>query len=218
MSIVSVPGDSWHVIRTVSNQENAVAAQIKESGIESFCPMTRVTTVRHGRVVELRQALFRNYTFAKWDGDNAQQWHAVNSAKKLLGIIGGEHPTQVEPGTIEEWQRRADSDGEIVDVAGTVADLKRGYRVGSEVRLQKGRDDAMIGIVVWVDDRAQRVGIRVDILGRTPVVVRRQREVESVGAPLKTERRRSRGGKRGSKVRQRAFANYVVSALHATTV
>jgi transcription antitermination factor NusG len=218
MSIVSVPGDSWHVIRTVSNQENSVAAQIKESGIESFCPMTRVTTVRHGRVTESRQALFRNYTFAKWDGDNPEQWHTVNAAKKLLGIIGGEHPTRVEPGTIEEWQRRADSDGEIVDVAGTVADLKRGYRVGSEVRLQKGRDDAMIGIVVWVDDRAQRVGIRVDILGRTPVVVRRQREVESVGAPLKTERRRSRGGKRGSKVRQRAFANYVVSALHATTV
>jgi len=218
MATNTMPGDSWHVIRTVSNQEKAVAAQIEESGIESFCPMTRVTSVRHGRVRETRQALFRNYTFGKWDGDDATLWHRVHDATGATGIIGGEHPKPVEPGVIEAWQRRAREDGEVDDVAGTVADLKRGYRVGTEVRLQKGRDDAMIGIVVWVDDRTQRVGVRVDILGRQPILVRRQNDVESVGAPLKTERRRSRGGKRGSKVRQRAFANYVVSAINTTTV
>lgn len=213
----TVPAERWHVVRVVSNQEKSVAAQIAEAGIETFCPMTRVTTVRHGRLSETRQALFRNYVFGKWDSENAGDWHRVKDTREVLGIIGGADPAPVEVGVIEDWQRRAGPDGDIDDVAATVADLRRGYRVGSEVRLQKGRDDAMVGVVVWVDDRAQKAGIRLDILGRTPVVVRQHRDLEAVGAPLlKTERRRSRGGRRGSKVRQRAFANHVLTAIQAT--
>lgn len=212
-----VSADRWHVVRVVSNQEKSVSDCLSEAGITSFCPMTKVATVRRGRVIETRQALFRNYVFGHWAGDSAGDWHTVRATQKVLGIIGGATPSPVEAGVIEAWQRRAGAGGDIDDVAATVADLRRGYRVGSEVRLQRGRDDAMVGTVVWVDDRSRRTGVRLDILGRTPVVVRHHSDLESVSAPPEnTVRRRRRGGRRGSKVRERAFANHVLTAIQAT--
>jgi len=213
-----VPGQSWHVIRTVSNREHSVAKHLQNEGLTAFCPMVTVTSIRRGRRVERRQALFRNYAFGYWSGENARQWHAVNDTRHVLGIIGGEHPSPVAHGIIEGWQDCAGDGATDAQISVTVADIRRGYKVGGQVRLQRGRDDAMVGIVVWVDDRQQRVGIRVELLGRQPIVVRNQRDVEAVDAPLPNEgvRRRRRGGKRGTKARQRAFVNYVASALATT--
>lgn len=202
---------AWHVIRTASNQERSVSRQLNDQNLQAFCPMTTVPVVRRGRIREEYQALFRNYTFANWDATDASLWHKVRKTDHVINIIGGETPAPVEAGVVESWQRRARDHDIIEDLTSTVADLKRGYRVGSLVRLQRGREDAMQGIVVWVDDKLQTVGVRLDLLGRNPIVVRRQRDVEPVSLP--TKRRRNRGGKRGNRVRQQAFHNHVASLL-----
>jgi transcription antitermination factor NusG len=205
---------AWHVIRTTSNQERQVSKDLQDQNIPAFCPMTTVSVVRRGKSTESYQALFRNYAFGNWESDDPHQWHAVNKTSGVVNIIGGEKPVPVVPGEIESWQRRAQERDIIGDLTETVADLRRGYRIGSEVRLQRGQMDAMTGIVVWVDDVAQTVGIRLDLLGRQPIVVRRQRDVESTAKPIPlNHKRRTRGGKRGTKVRQRAFANHVASLL-----
>ena len=206
----------WHVLRTKSNREHSVATALQKSDIPAFSPQVVVTQIRHGRRIERRQALFRNYTFAQWRGEDAQAWHRANDIKDVYSTIGGEFPVDVGADDIEKWRNLApDTESEVEK---TLADLRRGYKTGSKVRLQRGRDDAMVGIVVWVNDPDQRVGVRVDILGRQPVVVRRQHEVESADAPLPIGevRRRRRGGKRGTRARKQAFANYLVSALQAT--
>lgn len=209
--------DHWHVLRTKSNREDAVAAALRKSDIPAFSPQVLVTQIRHGRRIERKQALFRNYAFAQWRGDDAQAWHRANKTRDVYSTIGGEFPVEVLPDDIEKWRDLApDTESEVEK---TLADLRRGYKIGSEVRLQKGRDDAMVGVVVWVNDPDQKVGIRVEILGRQPVVVRRQSEVERADAPLPAQgevRRRRRGGKRGTRARKQAFANYLVSALRAT--
>jgi transcription antitermination factor NusG len=207
----------WHVLRTRSDREHSVATALQNSDIPAFSPQIVVTQIRHGRRIERRQALFRNYAFAQWDGEDAQAWHRVNDTKDVYSTIGGGNPVEVEPDDIEKWRNLAPDTESAVEK--TLADLRRGYKIGSKVRLQKGRDDAMVGFVVWFDDRAQKVGIRVDILGRQPVVVRRQNEIESADAPLPPKgevSRRRRGGKRGTRARKQAFANYLVSASRAT--
>jgi transcription antitermination factor NusG len=206
---------AWHVIRTASNQERAVAKELKEQNLVSFCPMTTVTSVKRGKLSEGYQALFRNYAFGEWDSDDPHEWHKVKSTTNVVNIIGGERPVPIEDGVIESWQRRANDRDIVTDLTDIVADLRRGYRIGSEVRLQRGQEDAMRGMVAWVDDPRQMVGIRLDLLGRQPIVVRRQHEVESTSTPLPAHnpKRRKRGGRRGTKVRQRAFANHVASLL-----
>jgi transcriptional antiterminator RfaH len=206
---------SWHVVRTSSSQEQDVSRQLKDQGITAFCPMVTVNIVRRGKIKEQCQALFRNYAFGEWETDDPHQWHKVADTSHVVNIIGNERPIPVAPGVIESWQRRAKDRDVIVDIASVVADLKRGFKVGSEVRLQRGRMDALTGQVVWVDDNRQTVGIRLELLGRQPVVVRNQKDVESASTPLppNNKKPRSRGGKRGTKARQRAFANHVVSLL-----
>jgi transcription antitermination factor NusG len=165
---------AWHVIRTASNQERAVAKELKEQNLVSFCPMTTVTSVKRGKLSEGYQALFRNYAFGEWDSDDPHEWHKVKSTTNVVNIIGGERPVPIEDGVIESWQRRANDRDIVTDLTDIVADLRRGYRIGSEVRLQRGQEDAMRGMVAWVDDPRQMVGIRLDLLGRQPIVFRRQ--------------------------------------------
>ena len=203
---------AWHVIRTSSNQERAVSTDLKDQDITAFCPMTTVNVVRRGKSHENYQALFRSYTFGNWESEDPHLWHDVNNTDGVVGIIGGETPVPLASGEIESWQRRAQDRDIIGDLTETVADLRRGYRIGSHVRLQRGQLDAMQGIVVWVDDPSQTVGVRLDLLGRQPVVVRRQRDVESTSTQVPPARRR-RGGKRGTKVRQREWQRHVASLL-----
>lgn len=209
---------SWHAVRTVSNREKEVAKHLQDSDIPAFTPMVTVTTIRNGRSIERRQALFRNYTFSQWENSDPKLWHSVKDTRGVIKIIGGEHPTPIQPGVVEHWQQCASDAVSAAELEATLADIRRGYKVGSAVRLQKGRDDAMKGIVAWVDDREQRVGVRVEILGRQPIIVRNQRDVEAVDAPLyKQARRRQRGGKRGTRARKQAFVKYVASALQTSS-
>jgi len=202
---------SWHIVRVTAGREYAVALSLVGHGIETFCPMQILGSVVRGQFREDYRALFTTYLFARWQTDDPHQWHLIMDTSGVIEILGGSDPKIIKPGVVEDWIERADQRGVIEDLAQTLADLRRGYKLYDEVRLTRGLYNAITGIVVWIDDTTQRVGVKISMLGRIGVIVRKTTECELlVPAPGTTLSRQGHkgGGRRGRRARAEAYAQY----------
>jgi transcription antitermination factor NusG len=204
----------WHVVIVRSGSECDIAADLNRSDIETFCPLQPLTIVRFGQILHSYKAIFAGYVFARWQSESADQWHLIRHHQNVLGILGGEFPMPIPEGVVESWQARADDDGIIVDMLECLADLRRGFKVGDRLRISHGSYQAIEGVCVWVDDKTQKVGLKIALLGRECVLIRRYRDVESPFAPVAKPPRR-RGGRRGNAVRKAAFQRYISASLRA---
>jgi transcription antitermination factor NusG len=201
----------WHVIRTTAHREHAVALSLSEQGIRSFCPMQILTTVTRGQFHEQYAALFLTYVFAYFTSDDPYRWHEIMNTSGVIEILGGGEPTPVEPGIVESWIARANDKDIIEDLAKTIADLRRGYKVGDEVRLLRGMYTATTGTVAWIDDATDKVGVKISMLGRFGMIIRGTTELELVAhapEPFLSRRGHRRSGRRGHRARVEAYAKY----------
>jgi transcription antitermination factor NusG len=206
---------NWHVLVVRSGFERQISDYLNRSGIETFCPLQEITKIRFGHIIEDYKAIFIGYLFVRWYTYNPEQWHFIKDINGVIEIIGGEIPKQIPHGIIEQWQSRLDDNNVLLDMVQTLADMKRGFKVGDEIRMNKGTYHSLTGICVWADDKNQRVGVKICLLGRDCVLVRRVRDCETVSAPVlrnRTEQAR-RGGRRGHRARKRAFVAYVERSL-----
>jgi transcription antitermination factor NusG len=164
--------DCWFVLRVIVGHEGAVVQKLRQwDGFEAFCPLVVEFQLRHRKMTEIRRPLWPSYVFVSWPRANSDHsWHRVvgldGDGRRIgvWGIIGGGNPTIVPAPVVEEWVRRANRDGVVVDLAEKLDELRRGYGKGSEVRLLGGAWDGHTGICQWVDDRG--VSVRVELLGR----------------------------------------------------
>jgi transcription antitermination factor NusG len=206
--------ESWHVVRAIAGRERAVALLLDEQGIKTFCPMQLLPSLVRGQAQTRYHALFLGYVFAYWETDNAHQWYTVMNASGVIDILGGGTPMRVAPGVVEDWIARAGDQDVIEDLSKSIADMKRGYKLGDEVRITQGVYDVLSGTVVWIDDAKNKVGVKVSIFGRTVVILRRTTDctlhaLAPVSTTTLSRRGYMRGGKRGHRARVKAFADHI---------
>lgn len=199
------------MVKTTAHREQAVARFLVSQGIRTFCPMQILTTVLRGQSQEQYRALFLTYVFAQFVSDDPYVWHTIMNTTDVIEILGGGTPMPVEPGIVEDWMARADDEGLIPDLAKTLADLRRGFKLDDEVRLSRGPYNAITGTVVWINDATQKVGVKISMLGRIGVIIRKTTECElfaSAPGLVLSRRGHRRSGRRGHRARAEAYAKY----------
>lgn len=185
---------SWYVLRVAVGSEHKVAERLRKwEGFSAFCPMVGEPVIRRGISREVVRPLWPSYCFASWVlGD--ESWHRVlgeDSEGRLIGIwgvIGGGRPTRVPAEVVNAWIARANTEGQIFDLAAKLEELRRGYAKGSDVRLYGGSWDGFTGTCQWVDDRG--ASVRVLMFGRETLVhIPHGGETKVIGITTAAEKR-----------------------------
>lgn len=156
-------GLHWFCVRTKRLSEGISAQALRsEIGLEVFCPMIRFQRARRSGKVWVREALFPNYLFSRFDF--FENFRRVQAARGVLKIVGfGGVPAPVAGAIITELRSRF-GDAETVQMESSV-------QPGEEVKIIGGPFQGISALVTHVLPAKQRVAILLELLGT-------EREVE----------------------------------------
>ncbi len=104
------PDAQWYALRTRSNFEFTVTAQLSDR-VESFLPYFIRPHRVHGAHVKRRRPLFPGYVFVNADLDHAKS--VLLSTRGVVAIIGGRRPEAI-PAAVIENLRIAAQDPEAI--------------------------------------------------------------------------------------------------------
>lgn len=156
----------WFVLRCQTGSEAAIAQRLtSDLAVPAFSPQRIESHVLRGTRRESVRPLWTSYVLASWPRDDAHTWNDVagrDGLGNLIGvfaIIGGGSPTEVPQAEVQGWIDRADASGVIIDLKEKLADMKRGYRRGDQVRIIGGAFDGATGTCQWVDEKGASITI-----------------------------------------------------------
>ena len=150
--------EKWYCVQTRPKSEHIASAGLERfAGVESYCPRIRYQKVTRRGKVWLREALFPNYIFAKFDV--ALNLRAVSASQAVVRVVGfgdllGEVPDSVIASIREEMGGEAER---VIEVP---------IEEGDEVEVVQGPFAGMKGIVTRLADGKERVRILMEILGQ----------------------------------------------------
>ena len=143
----------WHVLRTKSRQEKALASHLVASGIEYFLPLLSVSKYYGGRKAIVEQPLFPGYLFLRGSLDDA---YVADRTRRVAQII----PVRQQESLARElWNIHVALSGQAP--LDPFPYLEAGVRV--EVR-----EGPFRGLQGLIESRARRdrLILQVDMLGR----------------------------------------------------
>lgn len=143
---------TWHILRTRWGSELDVARGLSAQ-YETICPKRLVVRqTRHFRKLD-EKALYSTYVFVCAPlGTDPHVWHDVVGMAGVVEIVGGEFPYRVTEAEIGRLLERLDENGYLVDtdVTALLARYRRGFDVGDQVRIVRGKWRGFQGEVVEI--------------------------------------------------------------------
>jgi transcription antitermination factor NusG len=154
---------NWHVALVRSGEEAAAFEALQGSGFEAVWPRWDHAYVVRGKKRERTRSMASGYLLCRFDGLNAQTWHAIRTLCDGYGFIGGEHPDPVREKIVEDFlsKRCLTRDGLMAEPSEY---LGEGLRKPGEVVRLYGLWEGHLGQVRWDDNRGVKVSI--ELLGR----------------------------------------------------
>jgi len=150
--------DSWFLAAAKSKQELRAVEQLKNQGINAFCPMIKVEKLQRGKKKIIEEALFCGYLFVNLSTDSPR-WHKVRSTRG-----------------IRDWVRFAGEVAKLpIDLVNNLIEMTTKtdqqviisrFNQGQKVRILSGPFSGLKGIYDK-DDGELRSMILVDFLGQT---------------------------------------------------
>ena len=174
---INAPGRNWYFLHTYSGHENKVRNAIK-STVEQMDAKDKIFNVvvptedeieiRDGQRRTVKRKLYPGYVLVQTielrEGDPAsdEAWHLIRNTSGVTGFVSsGNRPVPLSQDEVSHILRAMRMDQPRVRV---------GFTVGSNVRINDGPFEDLVGTVEDINTEKGKVRVRVSMLGReTPV-------------------------------------------------
>ena len=157
----------WYVIQVFTAQERKVKKTIEDfresSGMvdlieEVMIPIENVMEVKGGEQKISERRIWPGYVLVRMDLTD-DSWQYIKSTNGVIDFLGGEKPTALSDGEVEEILR------DLASKEGTVAQ-KHKFNVGDRVKINEGVFVNFLGTVSEVFHDKGRLSVMVSIFGR----------------------------------------------------
>ena len=154
---------SWHVVQTKPRQELRAKENLQRQGFEVFMPLLEVEKIRHGKIQQVTEPLFKSYLFVQFDAQNSP-WHTARytlGVKQLLSF-GGKLATV--PATLIDTLKNNPRQQLQIYTAGDVLQVESGPLKGFEVIYQMTNGDDRALVLIELMNKTHAVQMAMDLL------------------------------------------------------
>lgn len=164
-------GDPWIVVNTHPHKEALAAANLRNQGFGTYCPVVR-KRVRHARATrDVLRPLFPGYVFVD-SGPASGLWRPVLSTVGVRALVrSGDEPGRLDGRFIAALRAR-EQDGVVVAPA-------QAYHEGQTIQITDGPFDGTVATIIGLAER-DRLVVLMDILNRPVRVHLDARQVSPV--------------------------------------
>lgn len=169
----------WHIALTQPGQDLTAYQALRMRGYAVYRPVMPASQRRHGRLANMRPSMFPGYLFVLPAAQNRfgfiGPWESLRSAP---GMIFGEHALLRLNGSLATIPHNDPVHGGIMQIRETEERLcnikengesERSWKIGDQVRAQKGPFIELLGIIETLDHN-KRARIISNIFGRPTLV------------------------------------------------
>lgn len=152
------PDPRWYLARLKPGGFDRARLNLERQSIPTFMPLREVTDRVNHRLVLRRKPLFPGYLFLRLDRES--DWRRVNSTYGVAGLValGGNGPTAIAPGIMEDLFARTTPDGVFRPAAQ--------FGVGDPVRLVSGPLAQCLGRIEALPE-GERIYVLMEVMGQT---------------------------------------------------
>lgn len=151
----------WFVVHTKPLAEWQANVNLRQQGIETFCPYL-IKTRAHGRRIEgVVRGYFPRYLFAGLpEGHSIRPINSTFGVSTVVYLAGA--PLNVPVAVIDDLKSRCDLDGRVID------DIRKPapqWRIGEIVKLVDGPFTGFLAEIARLDG-SEQIRVWVDLFGR----------------------------------------------------
>ena len=153
---------TWYAVHTRPRKEGLVDDLLKSQGFETLC-LRYSDTIKHARKTrQVWRSYFSRYIFA-----GVADGLSVPAINRTIGVSTvvylGDKPLEIPVSVIEELRARGNSKGVVKLAPDQVAEHRRRFRQGEQVRITDGPLAGLFAIVAL--DKGHAVSVWLDFFG-----------------------------------------------------
>ncbi len=161
----------WYVLHALSSQEQKAKdaleervrlAEMGEQIKEILIPTQTVQEIRSGKKKVTTRKFYPGYILIFMDL-NDETWPLVNRTQGIIGFLGGDVPAPLSKREVDEMF------GQIEDSKEKIAP-RVSFNIGERIKINEGPFINFIGQVENVDEERGKLGVSVNVFGRTTPV------------------------------------------------
>ncbi len=161
----------WYVLHALSSQEQKAKdaleervrlAEMGEQIKEILIPTQTVQEIRGGKKKVTTRKFYPGYILIFMDL-NDETWPLVNRTQGIIGFLGGDVPAPLSKREVDEMF------GQIEDSKEKIAP-RVSFNIGERIKINEGPFINFIGQVENVDEERGKLGVSVNVFGRTTPV------------------------------------------------
>ena len=161
----------WYVLHALSSQEQKAKdaleervrlAEMGEQIKEILIPTQTVQEIRGGKKKVTTRKFYPGYILIFMDL-NDETWPIVNRTQGIIGFLGGDVPAPLSKREVDEMF------GQIEDSKEKIAP-RVSFVIGDRIKINEGPFINFIGQVENVDEERGKLGVSVNVFGRTTPV------------------------------------------------
>ncbi len=161
----------WYVLHALSGQEQKAKdaleervklAEMGEQIKEILIPTQTVQEIRGGKKKVTTRKFFPGYILVLMEL-NDDTWQLVKRTQGIIGFLGGEAPAPLTKKEVD------DMFGQIEDSKEKIAP-RISFNVGDRIKINEGPFINFIGQVETIDEERGKLGVTVNVFGRTTPV------------------------------------------------
>ncbi len=161
----------WYVLHALSSQEQKAKdaleervrlAEMGEQIKEILIPTQTVQEIRGGKKKVTTRKFYPGYILIFMDL-NDETWPLVNRTQGIIGFLGGDVPAPLSKREVDEMF------GQIEDSKEKIAP-RVSFIIGERIKINEGPFINFIGQVENVDEERGKLGVSVNVFGRTTPV------------------------------------------------
>ncbi|CAH0526748.1 transcription/translation regulatory transformer protein RfaH [Vibrio hippocampi] len=155
---------SWYLLYCKRGEQERAKSHLANQGLECYYPEVMVEKVRRGKIQSIKEPLFPNYVFVKFDYQTGPSFTSVRSTRGVVDFVRtGAMPTEVNPDLVYDLQQ-LDSEFELqkqVDLpeTGDVVRIKAGQFAGVEAIFQQADGEMRSIMLVQLINQSTPVSI-----------------------------------------------------------
>ena len=161
----------WYVLHALSSQEQKAKdaleervrlAEMGDQIKEILIPTQTVQEIRGGKKKVTTRKFYPGYILIFMDL-NDETWPLVNRTQGIIGFLGGEVPTPLSKKEVDEMF------GQIEESKEKIAP-RVSFKIGERIKINEGPFINFIGQVESIDEERGKLGVSVNVFGRTTPV------------------------------------------------
>ena len=161
----------WYVLHALSSQEQKAKdaleervrlAEMGDQIKEILIPTQTVQEIRGGKKKVTTRKFYPGYILIFMDL-NDETWPLVNRTQGIIGFLGGDVPAPLSKREVDEMF------GQIEDSKEKIAP-RVSFNIGERIKINEGPFINFIGQVENVDEERGKLGVSVNVFGRTTPV------------------------------------------------